>query len=112
MDPAKLSRTTLVAQASAAIQQSAMQGGVMVGRCASRRLAAAGAISSMQLEAMGPPPAILRFLHGLGGLGFPLVTDSIQMTPPPMGNGPVKVNLTIVILDFDQWKAGEGKPDA
>ena len=114
MDPAKLSRTTLVAQASAAIQQAAMQGGVMIGpvRETPSHSGTGKELSTIQLEANGPAPGILKFLQNLGTLGFPLLTDSIQMTLPPMGMGPVKVNLTIVILDFEQWKPGEGRPDA
>jgi hypothetical protein len=111
MDPAKLSRTTLVAQASAAIQQSAMQGGVQLGpvRESASRGGAARELTSIQIEATGPPPQILAFLASLGGLGIPLVIDSIQMTPGPMGPAPV-VSLTLLILDFDQWKATSGGP--
>jgi hypothetical protein len=112
-DPLKLSRTTLVAQASAAIQQSAMQGGIMVGPV--RELPSRGngrELATMQIEAQGPPPSLLKFLQGLGSLGFPLVVDTLQITAPPMGNGPVKANLTLMILDFEKWQIGEGRPDA
>jgi len=142
MDPLKLSRPVVVAQASAAIQKAAMGVGVMVGpvrelpgRPANRELA------SLQLEAMGPLPSLLRFLRETESLGFPLVIESLQVGsgansqgqpggpgmqgPPgrpggmPMGMpggmpgmpgmpggpaGPLKLNLTIIILDFDQWK--------
>lgn len=113
LDPRQISRTSLVAQASAAIQQSAMQGGVMLGPVRETPSRGSGReIATMQLEAQGPPPQVLKFLQGLGGLGFPVILDSIQLTPPPMGNGPVKANLTLVILDFDKWQVGEGRPDA
>lgn len=113
LDPAQLSRTTLVAQASAAIQRTAMQRGVMLGpvrETPSR--AAAKELSGIQLEATGPPPALLGFLQNLGTLGFPLVLDSVQLTPGPMGPAPVKASLTLLILDFEQWKPAEGRPDA
>ncbi len=151
MDPMKLSRPVVVAQASAAIQNAAMGMGVMVGpvrelpgRAANRELA------SLQLEATGPLPALLKFVHQTESLGFPLVIDSIQVGslgnpagqpggggggpgmpgPPPgrpgrggggpgmpammggppggmpagPGGPPLKINLIINILDFDQWK--------
>jgi len=156
MDPLKLSRPVVVAQASAAIQKAAMGLGVMVGpvrelpgRLANRELA------SLQLEAMGPLPSLLKFLHQTQSLGFPLVIESLQVgsaadragqpggpgmqgppgrpggTPAGMAGGVrgmpgqpagmpggmpgmpgqpggppgvLKLNLTITILDFDQWK--------
>ncbi|MEI9863343.1 MAG: hypothetical protein WDN00_02050 [Limisphaerales bacterium] len=46
----------------------------------------------------------LAFLASLNSIGFPLVVDSVQLitnnTPP----GRVKMNLTIIILDFSQQK--------
>jgi hypothetical protein len=69
-------------------------------------------LATMQIEAQGPPPSLLKFLQGLGSLGFPLVVDTLQITAPPMGNGPVKANLTLMILDFEKWQMGEGRPDA
>jgi hypothetical protein len=142
MEPLKLSRPVVVAQASAAIQKAALGLGVMVGpvrelpgRPANRELA------SLQLEAMGPLPSLLKFLHQTQSLGFPLVIESLQVgsdanrtgqpggpgmqgppgrpggMPPGMPGGmpgmpgmpggpagPLKLNLTIIILDFDQWK--------
>jgi hypothetical protein len=145
MEPLKLSRPVVVAQASAAIQKAAIGLGVMVGpvrelpgRPANRELA------SLQLEAMGPLPSLLRFLHQTQSLGFPLVIESLQLgsdanragqpggpgmrghpgepggmpagvpggmpgmpAMPGMPGGPpglLKLNLTIIILDFDQWK--------
>jgi len=112
-DPAQLARTSLVAQASAAIQQAAMQGGVQLGPVRETPSRGTGReLTGIQLEGMGPPPSILRFLESMGTLGFPLVTESVQITPPPMGAGPVKFSLTLSIPDYDQWKAAERKPDA
>lgn len=111
LDPAKLSRTSLVAEASSAIQKAALGGGVQVGpvrespgRPSSKELA------SMQLEGTGPVPAVMGLLSRLESVGFPLIIDSVQLTPD-MRPGQLKVNLTILILDFDQW-AKEGLPHA
>lgn len=112
-DPAKLARTSLVAQASAAIQQAAQMGGVMPGPIRETPGRGTGReLTTLQFEGQGPAPALLKFLHNLGSLGFPLVTESVQITAPPMGAGPVKVNLTIQVLDFDAGKPGEGRPNA
>jgi hypothetical protein len=109
LDPARLSRTSIVAEASSAIQKTAMSSGVQVGavrespaRPSSREL------GSVQLEGMGPVPAVMGLLSRLESVGFPLIIDSVQLTAG-MGPGPLKVNLTILILDFDQWTK-EGSP--
>src|SRR5260221_9584353 len=70
MDPVKLARETVLAQASAAIQRAAMSGGVQLApvretpaRPSSKEL------GSIQLEALGPVPALLKFVqpnHSLG----------------------------------------------
>src|SRR5260370_25853062 len=64
MDPAKLARPSVVAQASAALQSAALAGGVQIGpirespgRPASKEL------GSIQLEAAGPAPALLKFVQ-------------------------------------------------
>jgi len=107
MDPQKLSRLTVVADASAAIQKAAQSGKVQLGpiretpgRSSSKELA------SIQLEGAGPVPAIMGFLHRLESLGYPLVVEAVQLTPENKP-GSLKMNLTIVILDFDQWKQDE-----
>ena len=111
MDPARLSRTSVVAEASSAIQKAAMSGGGQVGpvrespaRPSSKELA------SVQMEGTGPVPAVMGLLSRLESVGFPLVIDAVQLTPD-MRPGQLKVNLTILILDFDQWTK-EGAPHA
>jgi hypothetical protein len=106
MDPAKLNKASLVADASAAIQKAAMAGGVQLGpirethaRSSSKEL------TTMQLEGAGQVTAIITFLHRLEGVGFPLIVDSVQMNVEPSKPGMLKLTLTITILDFDQWKA-------
>ena len=111
LDPAKLSRTSVVAEASSAIQKAAMSGGVQVGpvrespaRPSSKELA------SVQMEGSGPVSAVMGLLSRLESVGFPLIIDSVQLTPD-MRPGQLKVNLTILILDFDQWTK-EASPHA
>lgn len=112
MDPMSLSRTTLVAAATAAIHQSAMKGGIQLGPVRETPSSAgARELSAVQLEAVGPVPAILSFLQGIGTLGFPLIADSVQFTAEQRP-GQVKMNVTIVLLDFAQWKTSEDRSDA
>jgi hypothetical protein len=111
LDPAKLSRTSIVAEASSAIQKAAMSGGVQVGPVReSPGRPASKEVASVQLEGTGPVPAVMGLLGRLESVGFPLIIDSVQLTPD-MRPGQLKVNLTILILDFDQW-AKEGSPHA
>jgi hypothetical protein len=105
MDPAKLARPSVMAQASAAIQSAALGGGVQIGpvrespgRPSSKEL------GTIQLEAAGPPPALLKFVQQTHSLGYPLIIDTLQIGSEPSKPGLIKLNLTIVILDFDQWK--------
>jgi hypothetical protein len=105
MDPAKLKKATVVAEASAALQTAAMSSGIQVGplrespaRPSSRELA------SIQFEGSGPVPATIALLHRVTTLGYPLIIDSAQITQDPTRPGQVKLNLTIVVLDFEQWK--------
>jgi hypothetical protein len=108
MDPAHLKRSSVMAEASAAIQQAAASQGVGVGtiRETAGRSSAREA-GSIQFEGSGPIPAVMRLLHALDHVGFPVIIDSVQFTPDPrMPNG-IKVNLTIVVLDFDAWKPKE-----
>jgi hypothetical protein len=109
LDPSQLSRTSLVAQASAAIQKAAASGGMQVGPVReSPARTSAKELASVQFEASGPVPAVLGLLNRLESLGFPLVVDSVSLSSDPMRPGQTKVSLTIVILDYDQWKNGEG----
>ena len=107
MEPQKLSKATLVAEASAAIQNAAKSGAIQLGplRESSGR-ASARELTSIQLEGSGQVAAVMSFLHQLETLGFPLLMDALQMTPDTKP-GQLKVTLTIVILDFDQWKETE-----
>lgn len=107
IDPATLDRKTIIADASAAIQNTAKSGGVNLGplRESSAR-ASAKELATVQLEGVGPVTSVMKFLHEITSLGFPLVIDSLQLNPDPSGPGHIKVNLSIVVLDYDQWKKG------
>ena len=105
LDPAKLTKATVVAEASAAIQKAAAGGRIQLGPIHETPARVANTeLSQMQLEAAGPVPAVLAFLHGLEKLGFPLIVDSVQMNADNSKPGNVKLTLTIVILDFTQWR--------
>jgi hypothetical protein len=111
MDPQKLSRASVVAEASAAIQKAAGSIKVQLGQVReSAARPSAKELVSMQLEGTGPVPAVMTFLHRLETLGYPLIIDSLQISGDPRP-GMIKLNLTIVILDFDQWKKEE-RPNA
>ncbi len=113
MDASKFSKTALVGQASAAIQTAAASSGLVVGPIReSAGRSASKELSTMQLEMAGPAPAILSILQRLPTLGFPLFMDSVQISQDPTKPGLTKLNLTIVILDFDQWKNEEEAPNA
>ena len=111
MDPGKLNKATLVANASAAMQQAATSGGIQLGPIKeSPARASSKELTTMQVEGIGQVTAIVTFLYRLESLGYPLIVDSVQLTPQPQP-GMVKVSLTITILDFDQWKK-EQTPNA
>ena len=107
LDPRKLPKETLVAEASAAIQNAARQGGFQLGSV--RETAGRGMgreLSTLQLDGSGPLPAALNLIHSVQTLGYPIVIDSLQLAQEANKPGMLKVNLILVILDFDQWKKG------
>jgi len=111
-DPAKLKKNTLVGDASSAIQKAAMSSGIQVGPVRESPSRSAGKdLASLQFEGTGQVQAIMSLLKRIETLGFPMVVDSVQITPEKMGPGMVKLSLTIVILDYEQFK-NEEKPNA
>ena len=105
MDPAKLAHETVLAQASAAIQRAAMGGGVQLGPVReSPARPSSKELGSIQMEAAGPVPALLKFVQQTHSLGYPLIIDTMQISSEPSRPGQVKLSLTFVVLDFDQWK--------
>lgn len=105
MDPLKLNRATVVGETSAAIQKAAMSGGIQLGPIReSPARTAAKELASIQLDGVGQVQAVMTFLSQFDSLGYPLIVDSMQLTSDPQKPGMVKVHLTIVIMDFEQWK--------
>ena len=106
-DPRKIKKETLVADASAAIQSAAQQGGIQLGpfRESPARLTGRE-LTTIQVEGSGPVPAALGLLHKLRTLGYPLLIDSVQFGPAQGRPGQVKLNVTITILNYDQFKEG------
>jgi hypothetical protein len=108
MDPQKLSKSTLVAEASAAIQKAASTGGIQLGPIReSAARPSAKELASMQLDGVGPVPAVMGLLHRIETLGYPLIVDSVQLNLDPAKQGTVKLHMIIVILDYEQWKKEE-----
>ena len=108
MNPQKLSRSSLVAEASAAIQKEAAGLKVLLGQVReSAARPSAKELASMQIEGTGPVPAVMTLLHRLETLGYPLIVDSLQITGDPTKPGMIKLNLTLIILDFASWKTAE-----
>ena len=108
LDPAKLSRATVVADASAALQKAAASGGIQVGpiRESAAQTSSKG-LGTIQFEGSGQVPAAMALLQQLPFLGYPLVLDAVQISADPMRPGQIKLTLTILVLDFEQWKKSE-----
>ena len=103
LDPARLKKASVVSDASAAIQKAAKAGGVQLGPIRETPAHGSGAtLATMQLESSGQVPAMLSFLASLNTIGFPLVVDSVQLSADKNRPDQVKMNLTIIILNFDQ----------
>jgi len=112
LDPATLTRATVVGEASAQIQKTAAGSGMQVGSVReSPAKSSAKEMATLQVEGSGPIAAVLGLLKRMETLGYPLLIDSVQITPDAMRPGQVKIIFTAVVLDFDQWKT-EGKPHA
>jgi hypothetical protein len=108
LDPAKLRKATVVADASAAIQTRAKTGGVQLGPIRESMTPGQGkGLATVQMEGSGPIPAMLAFLGGLDRIGFPVIVDSVQFSAVTGRPGQVKMNLTLIILDFEGWKVTE-----
>ncbi len=113
LDPNRLSRTSVVAEASAAILKTATSSGVQIGP--TRETAARQSnkeIASMQLDCTGPISNLLGFLHRFESIGYPIIIDSVQLSSEPSKPGNLKMHIGLIILDFEQWKAEERTPNA
>jgi len=113
MDPNQLSRTSVVAEASAAILKTANASGVQLGQM--RESAARQSnkeLASIQLDCTGQVPNLLGFLHRFEIIGYPIVIDAVQLSPDASKPGNLKMHIGLIILDFEQWKADERIPNA
>lgn len=109
MEPRNLARASLVAEVSSAIQKAAGTVRVQLGNVRETPARSSNKeLASLQLEGTGPVAAIMGLLHRLETLGYPVVVDSLQLNGEPTKPGMIRMSLTIVILDYDQFKAGEG----
>lgn len=107
IDPRKIKKETLVADASAAIQSAAQQGGIQLGPLRESPARSTGReLTTIQVEGSGQVSSALGLLHRLQTLGYPILIDSIQFSPAQGRPGQVKVNVTITILNYDQFKEG------
>jgi hypothetical protein len=108
LDPAKLTRETIVGEASSAIQKVAAGSGVQIGTV--RETASRGnvdEIATMQVEASGQVAGVTGMLNRMQALGYPLVIDSVQISSDAARPGMMKLSLTIVILNYENWKNPE-----
>jgi len=112
LDPAKLKNSSVVAEASSAIQKAAQGGGFRLGPIRESPTRASGReLATIQIEGSGPVKAAVALMSRLETLGYPLIIDSAQFSADPMMPGNIKLKLTVVILDFEKWK-NEGTPHA
>ena len=112
LDPARLPREKTMSGASEAIQQAAMGRGFGISSIRETPAHGSGQVlATIQLEGAGPPAGALAFLAGLNTIGFPVVVDSVQFAA--MGApGVMKMNLTIIILDFSKQTGVSEVPHA
>ena len=108
LDPARLSTNSVVADASAAVQKAAMGGGVQLGAIReSAGRSSAKELATIEFECSGQVASVISLMHRLPLLGFPLLVDSVQITADAMRPGQIKLSVTIIVLDFEQWKKAE-----
>lgn len=109
VDLSKVPKASLVAKTSGAIQQAALAGGIMIGPVReSPGNANRGELAVMQLEATGQVQGLLTLIQQVQTLGYPVIIDGIQMKPDLRQPGMLKLEVDLVILDLDKWKAAKG----
>jgi hypothetical protein len=108
LNPAKLSEESVVAQASAAIQDEANADGIGLGAIHESAAQSAGLeLATIHIEGSGQVPAMLKLLDRLQRLGYPLIIQSVQMNSDAMQPGHIKFDMTISVLDFEQREKKE-----
>lgn len=104
LKPSPPTTPELIAETSAAIQNSAMTSGIKLGplrETGSRP--SAMELASIRLEALGPVPNLLQWIAQLELLGLPILIDSIQIDADPRQPNMLKASLSLLILDPQQW---------
>jgi hypothetical protein len=104
LDPSKLTRATVIGEASAAIQKTAASSGIQVGQVSEPQSRASSRELNLVMEGVGPVQAVVGLINRLETTGYPLIIESVQITAEASRPGQLRVKLTISILDFEQWK--------
>lgn len=101
----QLDRATVVGLASTALQEKAKSSQLTLGPIRENKGGSqGGVVSTMQLEAFGPIAGLLSFVDGIRSSGFPVIVDDVRMDPFPGKPGVIKLNLSLLILDYTTWK--------
>ena len=107
-DPKELSAETAVGEARAKIMHAAATCGVGVTKSREIQMqVSTKELGTIQIDGSGATLAVLRLLHGLKGLGYPLLIDRLQLDPMPKKPGIVHLALTVTLLNFEGWKPEE-----
>jgi len=111
MDPTGLKRPSIVAEASSAIQKAAQAGVFQVGpiRESARALLGQRTGHPFNFEGAGP----VKERGPVASLQSPVIhciIDSTQISADPARPGQLKLKLTVIILDFEQWKIARRRP--
>ena len=111
IDLDSLDPKTVVSAAFDAIQTAAGKCGVGLGATQEiARRANAKELRVFQLQGSGATDSVMKFLHNLPRLGYPLVVDRLQVKGVPKKPGMLSVTLSVAILNFEAWQ--EVKKDA
>lgn len=102
-------KETLVSEVSATIQESANRNGIKLKFINESGARPSSAIrASMRMEGEGSMQGVIRFLDGMGRLGFPLFVESVQLENGGRRPGQLQFNLEALILDYSAFKASGG----
>ncbi len=108
LDPSLLPVESLVAEASSAIQTAAGDDGIILGPMRESSARNSGReIATIQFDGSGPVAGVLGLIQKLQVIGFPIIIDSLQLTPDAAKPGIVKMDASIIILNFEFWRNGE-----
>ena len=107
-DPKELRAETAVGQARAKILHAATTCSVAVTKSREIQMqASTKELGTIQIDGSGATSAVVRLLHGLKSLGYPLLIDRLRLDPMPKKPGTVRLALTVTVLNFAGWKTEE-----